>query len=160
MLLLYCRIAAFTRWICWRRRACACRRAAWIEARLCVTLTSSTLRLWRQGFNRVTCLHSRAHSSPAGGGPHRSTYPIALRYRGMVIHRLVPPRPSHWPYHAKAMREGAGVKRTEGHVDRELRQVIVRMPRELHDAIKRRAALEDLSMAQAVRAAVRQYLAG
>lgn len=37
-------------------------------------------------------------------------------------------------------------------------QVIVRMPPELHQAIKDRAAAEDRTMSQAVRRAVRHYL--
>lgn len=40
----------------------------------------------------------------------------------------------------------------------QLKQVLVRMPDDLHEAIKDRAASEDLSMAQAIRRAVREYL--
>lgn len=39
-----------------------------------------------------------------------------------------------------------------------MRQVIVRMPRELHNAIKEEARRHDLTMSQVVRRAVRQYL--
>ncbi|MDP8975813.1 MAG: hypothetical protein M3N28_05490 [Actinomycetota bacterium] len=38
--------------------------------------------------------------------------------------------------------------------------VVVRMPPELHDAIKARAAADERTMAQAVRHAVRHYLDG
>jgi metal-responsive CopG/Arc/MetJ family transcriptional regulator len=37
-------------------------------------------------------------------------------------------------------------------------QVMVRMPADLHEEIKRRAEAKDLTMAQAIRAAVRNYL--
>lgn len=37
-------------------------------------------------------------------------------------------------------------------------QFLVRMPADLHDALKQRAAADERSMAQAVRHAVRQYL--
>jgi plasmid stability protein len=39
------------------------------------------------------------------------------------------------------------------------RQVIVRMPDELHEAIKARAAVEERSMSQLVRYVMRRYLA-
>lgn len=37
-------------------------------------------------------------------------------------------------------------------------QVLVRMPAELHAAVKERAAAEERSMAQAIRFAIRRYL--
>ena len=40
-----------------------------------------------------------------------------------------------------------------------LQQVIVRMPPEMHEAIKEAAVESDLTMSQVVRAAVRRYLA-
>lgn len=40
-----------------------------------------------------------------------------------------------------------------------LRQVMVRMPRDMHAEVSRLAGLHDLSMAQAVRAAIRQWVA-
>jgi predicted HicB family RNase H-like nuclease len=40
-----------------------------------------------------------------------------------------------------------------------MRQVVLQMPPELHEEIKSRAAEEDLSMAQAIRRAIRNYLA-
>jgi predicted HicB family RNase H-like nuclease len=43
---------------------------------------------------------------------------------------------------------------------RDLQQVMVRMPPDLHDAVKKAAEKSDLTMAQAVRAAVRHWLQG
>lgn len=37
--------------------------------------------------------------------------------------------------------------------------VYVRLPREMHEAVKQRAVTEDRSMAQTIRAALRAYLA-
>lgn len=46
-----------------------------------------------------------------------------------------------------------------GHdLSKQHQQVIVRMPTDMHEAIKQQAEAQDLSMAQAIRAAVRQYL--
>lgn len=42
--------------------------------------------------------------------------------------------------------------------DANLEKVIVRMPTEMHQAVKARAAAEERSMAQTVRRAVRMYL--
>jgi predicted DNA-binding protein len=41
---------------------------------------------------------------------------------------------------------------------RNSQQVVIQMPPELHQQIKNRAAHEDLSMAQTIRRAIREYL--
>lgn len=41
----------------------------------------------------------------------------------------------------------------------EVRPVVIRMPADLHDAVKRKAAAEERSVAQAMRFALRQYVA-
>lgn len=38
--------------------------------------------------------------------------------------------------------------------------VVIRMPADLHDAVKRKAAAEERSMAQAIRYALREYAEG
>ena len=53
----------------------------------------------------------------------------------------------------------AGGNHPGGEVRKEHQQVIVRMPTDMHEAIKQQAKADDLTMAQAIRAAVRQYLA-
>lgn len=40
----------------------------------------------------------------------------------------------------------------------DLRPVVIRMPSELHDAVKAKAAAEERSMAQAIRYALRTYV--
>lgn len=42
--------------------------------------------------------------------------------------------------------------------DGDIRPVVIRMPAELHEAVKAKAASEERSMAQAIRYALRQYL--
>ena len=42
--------------------------------------------------------------------------------------------------------------------DGDIRPVVIRMPAELHQAVKAKAASEERSMAQAIRFALRQYI--
>ena len=48
---------------------------------------------------------------------------------------------------------------TKDEAENELHAVVIRMPADLHEAIKAKAADEERSMAQAIRHALRTYIA-
>lgn len=61
------------------------------------------------------------------------------------------------PVGAIADRYRGGVTTKKDSASEQPQAVVIRMPRELHEAIKAKAAKEERSMAQAMRYALRQY---
>ena len=74
----------------------------------------------------------------------------------LTIHHIAAlcPYPSGWPP-TKGSNTMAKLAQAP---DQQQQQLIVRMPSELHSAVRHRADTDDLTMAQVVRRALRQYL--